>query len=78
MGGVPPSRGLELHRHRALRLAPPAEQRIGLLIILLGFGWFVDAADAANAPLGAGYVIFPFPLVPGFLRGPSELRCHGW
>src|SRR5919112_780672 len=27
------------------------EHRIGILMILLGFGWFVDAADAANAPL---------------------------
>jgi signal transduction histidine kinase len=27
------------------------EHRIGLLMILLGFGWFLDAADAANAPL---------------------------
>jgi signal transduction histidine kinase len=27
------------------------ERRIGLLMILLGFGWFVDAVDAANAPL---------------------------
>ena len=36
--------GLYVWRHRP-------EQRIGLLMILLGFGWFVDAADAANAPL---------------------------
>jgi len=27
------------------------EQRIGVLMVLLGFGWFVDALDAANAPL---------------------------
>jgi signal transduction histidine kinase len=27
------------------------ERRIGVLMILLGFGWFLDAADAANAPL---------------------------
>jgi signal transduction histidine kinase len=27
------------------------EHRIGALMILLGFGWFLDAADAANAPL---------------------------
>jgi signal transduction histidine kinase len=27
------------------------EHRIGVLMILLGFGWFLDAADAANAPL---------------------------
>ena len=27
------------------------EHRIGQLMILLGFGWFLDAADAANAPL---------------------------
>jgi signal transduction histidine kinase len=27
------------------------ERRIGVLMILLGFGWFLDAADAADAPL---------------------------
>jgi signal transduction histidine kinase len=27
------------------------EHRIGVLMILLGFGWFVDASEAANAPL---------------------------
>jgi signal transduction histidine kinase len=27
------------------------EHRIGLLMILLGFGWFLDASEAANAPL---------------------------
>jgi signal transduction histidine kinase len=27
------------------------EHRIGLLMILLGFGWLLDAVDAANAPL---------------------------
>jgi hypothetical protein len=29
------------------------EHRIGVLMILLGFGWFLDAADAANARRGA-------------------------
>src|SRR3954449_7269182 len=27
------------------------EHHIGVLMVLLGFGWFVDALDAANAPL---------------------------
>jgi len=36
--------GLYVRRHRP-------ERRIGLLMVLLGFGWFFDTADAANAPL---------------------------
>jgi signal transduction histidine kinase len=91
------------------------ERRIGVLMILLGFAWFVftlESSDSAflytlalvagplwgsvflhigiSFPSGrlapgrdralviAGYVIFPFALVPALLfGGPQELDCDG-
>ena len=45
------------------------EHRIGLLMILLGFGWFLDAVDAANAPL-----LYTIPTAIGGLWGALFLH----
>ena len=63
-------RGLELRRHRAVRLAAAGpESRTGELMVLLGFAWFVSALSAANPPL-----VYTFALVAGGLWGGVFLQ----